>query len=189
MPIDMTGSSPKRKITRAPAQSTATAKNQVDAQELYARRVNGMTDLVSMGQGLCVLAQQYADAAALGMHGPNLMVEVVNLAQTSEMIAKSVDWLITIGPYGGVFLAAYPLVMQILANHKVIDTDKVAIGGIIPPQVLEAQMKAGIAQQRAAAMLEQQEAIKAAEASILESERLMSADQMTVTHPDGAENN
>ena len=179
MVVKMPPASPARKMAKVNA---TPAKPVEDSQKLFDQRVEGLNSIMSLGQGACILSRQYADAAAIGIHGPKLMQEVANLAHTSELVAKSVDWLVTIGPYGGIVLAAYPLVMQILANHKVIDTDKVAIGGIVPSRVLEIQMKASIAEQQAAALAEQQETIKAAEESLAQSQQFLSGDQMTVTH-------
>jgi len=57
------------------------------------------------------------------------------------------------------------LLLQVLANHKVVDAAALAGQGVVPPEVLESQMRAQVAQMQANAMAEQQRAIAEAQAA------------------------
>jgi hypothetical protein len=103
----------------------------------------------------------YADAAAIGIHAPNIGGEVVNLADQNETIAKGVDFLLEAGPYAGLIAATLPLVVQILANHRKVPADK--IPGVLPPEALEAKMRAEIAKEAARVTREAQDAIREAQ--------------------------
>jgi hypothetical protein len=116
-----------------------------------------------MGQGLCIMTQQWADAAAIGRHFPPVAVELANIAESNDVVSKSIDFFIEIGPYGALITATLPLVLQILANHRVVDGSKLINHGVVPPEVLEAQMKAQAARMQVDAMLAQQEAMAEAE--------------------------
>ncbi len=120
-----------------------------------------------------MMTQQWADAAAIGQHFPNLAQELANVADANETIAKPIDFLIEVGPYGALIAAAMPLTLQILANHKVIDATKMIGQGIVPPEVLESQMKAQVAKMQADAIRTQQEAIMEAQIAQRDYEQLL----------------
>ena len=106
------------------------------------------------------MTRKYADAAAVGMHAPNLARETAALADEYEMVGTSVDMLIKVGPFGGLIAAAIPLALQLMANHKMIDARQVVGANIVPPEVLEAQMKAEVIQMQAESMRAQQQAME-----------------------------
>jgi hypothetical protein len=66
-----------------------------------------------------------------------------------------------------------PMVMQFLANHGVIDAKRAIGGNIVPPEVLESQMRADIARMQAEAQREQLEAIREAQSAQAEYEKVM----------------
>jgi hypothetical protein len=107
-----------------------------------------------------MMTRQWADAAAIGQHFPPVAQELANIADNNETIAKPIDFLIEVGPYGALITAAMPLVLQIMANHKMIDASQLVSQGVVPPEVLESQMKAQVAQMQARAMREQQQALQ-----------------------------
>jgi hypothetical protein len=107
----------------------------------------------------------YADAAAIGQHFPPVAKELANIADGSEFLAKPIDLLIEVGPYGALVAAAMPLALQIMANHGIVDASRMMGQGVVPPEVLEAQMKAEMARMQADALRQQQEAIEEAQAS------------------------
>lgn len=162
---------PPRKAGSRPAPARAIVETKSPNQ----KRVEGLLGLAQLGQGVCLMTQQWADAAAIGQHFPPVAVELANICDANEMVAKPIDFLIEIGPYGALVTAAMPLVLQILANHKVIDANKMLGQGVVPPQVLEAQMKAQVARMQADAMREQQQAIAEAEAAQKQYEEFMAA--------------
>lgn len=151
-----------------PAKRAATAAKKaapppvVDApvKSLNQQRVEGLMGLAALGQGVCFMAGLYADGMTIGKYFQPIAVEVANIADDNETIAKPIDFIIQVGPYGALIAAAMPFVMQILANHKVIDPAKAAGQGIVPPELLEAQAKAEMMRLQAEAMRQQQQAIK-----------------------------
>lgn len=122
----------------------------------------------------------YADAAAIGMHGPPISAEIVNLADQNERIAKAVDYLLEAGPYAGLVTAVLPLVLQLLANHNRIPADKVP--GVLPPEALAAKMQAEVSER---AMREYREAQDAQRR--LEALRAESLHQDTAPMPNGSQ--
>lgn len=135
--------------------------------------VQGIFQAAQMG---CVMAGQYADAAAVGMHGDNVANEIVGLADKYPAVGKVVDTLIQAGPFAGLLTAVMPLALQIAANHKRIPADKVP--GVMPPEVLEMQMKTEVATMAARQAQQAQEAQA-------EYERVMSEIHTRETPQDG----
>lgn len=162
MPIDMSlaaAAPPRNARQRAPA---APRKTVADTRS---ESVNGLFQLASFG---CVMIGQYADAATIGEHGPNISTEVVKLGQQNEKIGQWIDYLTQAGPYAGLVTAILPLALQLAANHKRIDYAKVP--GLTAPEVLstrvETQMKAAAVQQMREA--QQQQALYDAELQRME---------------------
>lgn len=118
------------------------------------------------------MARQYADAATVGMHGPNIARELAALADDYEQVAKPIDVLIQAGPFAALLAVLLPFGLQLAANHKLIDASSMVGSSVIPPEVLEAQMKADIARMQAQAMKEQQEALAAAQSAQVEYENI-----------------
>lgn len=181
MPIDMSAATvkaPQRKATAS--KTTAVAMRQVDYRSPVEKRTEGLNGLGQLAQGLLLMTGQYADAAAMGMHWGGISSEVAKIADSNETVAKPVDFLIEIGPYGALIEAAIPFVMQILANHKVIKPEAMLGSNIVSPEVLEAQMKAKMLQMQAQAMRAQQQALAEAQAAQAEMEELMRQQNHTV---------
>lgn len=175
MPIDMSAAkAPPRKRT-ASSSARSSAVNVPEVSTLNQRRTEGLLGLAQLGQGLCLMFGQYADAAAIGNHFPPLAKEVANVADSSDVVAKPLDLLIEVGPYGALVAAAMPLVMQLMANHKMLDASRLGGQGVVPPEVLESQMKAQVMQMQAQAMREQQMALNEAKRVEAEVADLMSA--------------
>jgi hypothetical protein len=168
VPIDMTAAKapPARKTAAKRAPAPPPPAVEIGAKSaLNQSRFEGLMGLAQLGQGVCLMSGLYADAMTIGKFFPPVAVEVANIADDNESVAQPLDFIIKIGPYGALIAAAMPFVMQILANHGVIDATKAAGQGIVPPQVLEAQMKAEMMRMQAEAMREQQQAINEANAA------------------------
>jgi hypothetical protein len=116
---------------------------------------------------------QYADAAAIGNHFGPLAVELANAAEGSEALAKPIDMLIAVGPYGALIAAALPLALQLAANHKLVNAGMMMGQGVVPPEVLEAQMKSQVATMQANALREQREAVEQARKAQAEYDSMM----------------
>jgi hypothetical protein len=169
MAIDM--SAAKAPPKRTPAKKAAATPPPPPAQEtagksaLNQNRLEGLLGLAQLGQGICLMSGLHADAMTIGKFFPPVAAEIANIADDNDAVAQPLDFIIKIGPYGALIAAAMPFVMQILANHGVIDATNAAGQGIVPPQVLEAQMKAEMMRMQAEAMREQQRAINEANAA------------------------
>jgi hypothetical protein len=162
--IDMSAAvkSPARKSTGTTSRTPAKATQQ-DTRTLVDKRTEGLNGVAQLIQGGLLLFGQHADAAAIGMHFPAVSKELAACAESNEAIAKPIDFLIEVGPYGALIAAALPLVMQFAANHKLVNASMLAGQGVVPPEVLESQMKAQMAQMQAQALREQREAVRLAQ--------------------------
>lgn len=121
--------------------------------------VDGIFQLAGFG---CILTGQYADAGAIGKHGPPISLELAKIAEGNETVAKAIDWLNNTGPYAGLIIAALPLTLQILANHGTIKAEGLGAAGVVSPEALAAQAKAQVVKQQAEALAMQ----RAAEAEL-----------------------
>lgn len=61
------------------------------------------------------------DALTLKVHSPNLAEALNETAKTQPALASVLDRLVTAGPYGMIFAAAVPMVMQMMCNHGAIE--------------------------------------------------------------------
>lgn len=183
MPIDMSAAvkaPPRKNAPRKAAASTAVATT-VDTRTPFERRNQGLVELGQGAAGICLMTRQYADAAAVNQHFPPIARELALLADQHESIAKPIDFLIELGPWYGIVMAAMPLVLQIMANHKMLNAAAMAGMGVVPPDVLENQAKAQIARMQAAALAEQQEAM-------LEAQRAQQQYEETLAKTQASEN-
>jgi hypothetical protein len=118
--------------------------------------VNGIFQLAGLG---CIMMGQLHDAGAISIHGPAISNEIVTLAESDARIAKGVDALLQVGPYAGLVAAVMPLVLQLLANHKVVPADKLGGAGIQMPDALEMQVKTQM-QLQALEIMRQRQAVE-----------------------------
>lgn len=94
-----------------------------------------LTDMTRLAWGVLAVSSP-ADAAALQLHGPG-MVEAWNaLAQEQPTIARGIEWLTTGSAYGAVVMATVPMVLQVLANHRRLDHERLGALGVQDPAVL-----------------------------------------------------
>jgi|ERR1700744_1071464 len=158
---------PPRRTSTIPDDKTSSAPTPPPSGK-HKDRIEAINGLMQIGQFGCLTFGRYADAGAIGMHGPNLANEIANLADSQPKVAQKVDLLLEVGPYAGLITAALPFVAQILVNAGVFKAEAFANAGVVHPDTLEAQMKAQLAEQALNAMRMQAEAEKA-----LEEQRLM----------------
>jgi hypothetical protein len=165
MPIDMSQAvkAPPRKSTPGRSNARQAAAVQPATQSLNEARRQGLMGLAQLGQGVALLFGQYADAAAIGQFFPPVAAELANVADGNDTFAKPIDILIEVGPYGGLIAAVLPFGLQIAANHGWVKAETLAGQGVVPPQVLESQMKARMAQMQAEALRQQRDAIRQAQ--------------------------
>lgn len=167
MPIDMSAAkAPPARAQRAKAANRANSAAQVTVNSGFTSaemRFDGLMGLGQLGQGACLMTKQYAQAATFGQHWQPIAKELTNLSQSQPTVAKYVDLIIAVGPYAALIQAVTPFLMQTAANYGLINAESATGGGIVPPAVLEAQMKADYARMQAQAIREQQEAIQEAQ--------------------------
>lgn len=163
--IDMTAATapPKKRATSPRATRTTSTPEPTIAASNVQRRSEGLQGLAAMAQGICAVTGMYADAAAIGMFFPPVADELAKVAEANESIAKPIDLLINVGPYGALIGAVMPFAFQIAANHGWIDASRLAGQGVVPPAVLEARMKAQVLQMAADAQRAQNDALAEAQ--------------------------
>jgi len=161
---------PRRNAAKKAAEPTAPATS---AQSLTEQRNDGLLGLASLGAGVCLMFGQYADAMTVNKFFPPIAREVAKIADTNESVAKPIDFIIKVGPYGALLAALIPFSLQIMANHQIIDASRALGQGIVPPEVLEAQMKAEVARMQAEAIMAQQQAVNEANEAAAAYEKLM----------------
>ena len=177
MPIDMSAATKAPPRRRGPNVNMSAKQTAVQVETLSQteKRAKGLMEIGQLGQGVLLMIGQYADAAAIGQHFAPVAKELANIADSSELVAKPIDFLIEVGPYGALIAAGLPLVMQIMANHRMLNADMLVTQGVVPPQLLEAQMKAQVATIATEAMKAQQLAMKEAQAAQAEFEAMVAA--------------
>jgi len=180
MPIDMTAAKapPRKRAAVGPASNRTAAIP--ETHSLTEKRAKGLMELAQLGQGLLLMTGQYADAAAIGQHFPPIAGELAKIADGSDVIAKPIDFLIEVGPYGALIAAGMPLVMQLMANHRLLKADMLMSQGVVPPELLEAQMKAQVARMQSDAMKAHQMAMQEAEQAQRELDEMMAAQRQPV---------
>lgn len=182
MPIDMSAAKPPpRKRTGGTVAKAASAATPADTRTPHEKRSQGLKDLSQLGIGACLMFSQYADAANIGKNFPPVADELAKLADHYEIIAKPIDFLCETGPFFGLIVALTPFTLQFLANHKVISADGLAGQGVVPPSVLEAQMKAEVLLLQAQAMKAQQQAVEEAQKAQREYEAMLASEAERVT--------
>jgi hypothetical protein len=152
MALDLSGPTAPPRTTKA-----IQAEHKKLSGKLAARKeaAQGVAQLAGFG---LIVTRQYADAGAIGLHADPIIGELVALSDTNERVGKALDYLTEAGPYAGLVIATLPLVMQIMANHGMVKAELVAGSGVVPPQMLESQVRADMARQAAGALRAQQEA-------------------------------
>ncbi|TDC20615.1 hypothetical protein E1265_21330 [Streptomyces sp. 8K308] len=78
-----------------------------------------------------------ADAIALDAYAPAVADAVAQLAREQPAVAAILDRFMRAGPYGALIGAVAPLVLQLLANHRIV---KPGLLGTMPPDVLVASV-------------------------------------------------
>ncbi len=134
---------PRRSETITDKESDINAVPKTKA-ELRQEALNGV---MQVGQLACLTFGQFADAGAIGMHGPKLTNEIVQLAENNSKIASKVDLLIEVGPYAGIVAATIPFLAQLFVNHGIVKAELFANAGVVEPSELETQMKLSMARQ------------------------------------------
>lgn len=155
MPIlEKAATKPPKRTT--PRQSAAVAQAAADATRSSAhdRRIEGLDGVWQMASLACVVKKQYADAAAFGAHGHDISVEVANLADTDEKIAKAIDLISVSGPYAKLVAVSLPLALQLMANHKMVPAEGLSQFGVTPPELLAKRMELEVATRFAAMQAE-----------------------------------
>lgn len=164
MPIDTSAvKAPPRRTSQG--SKPAAAIQPVTTQSPYEKRLDGLLGLGQLASAGLLMANQYADAAAIGQHFHPIAVELAKIADSNEAIAKPIDFLIEVGPYGALVTAVLPLALQIMANHRVINANAMLGQGVVPPEVLESQMKANVARMQTEALQAQRAAMQEAQAA------------------------
>lgn len=159
-----------RKTTPPPRRETPNNAPVQSTDELREEAANGFFQLAGLG---CIMMGQFADAGAVNIHGPGISAVAAKMAKTNELIAKGLDSLLNVGPYAELIAVLSPLVLQLLANHKIVPAEKLAGANVVRPETLESQVKTQLAIQA----MQQMQMQKAAEEEmrIMQEEMMQSA--------------
>lgn len=123
--------------------------------ELRQEALDGLLQLSQFG---CLAFGDFADAGAIGVFGPPIATETVNLAKDNAKVAKWVDLFVEVGPYAGLVAAAIPFLAQLMVNHKVFKAEQFGNAGVMEPEMLETRMKTQVLHRAAEARRQQMEA-------------------------------
>lgn len=152
-PITKSTPPPRKPAARKPALAQS-------PQSQHEAREQGLLGLGQIAQAVCMMREWFADAGAIQIHWPNVARETASLADQDERIGKTIDYLVSAGPYAGLLTAVLPLGMQIAANHGRIDPKAASgLGGVMPKEMLEARVKADMEKARAEFVRQTQEAV------------------------------
>lgn len=134
--------SPPPKVTRATATATAKkAATESNSEKILKSREEAVNGIFQVGQLVCILSKNWADAGAIETHAPNVSRETAALGARYEKVGTTLDALAQVGPFTAIIGAVVPLILQIATNHNKIPADKVASFGVVSPEVLETQAK------------------------------------------------
>lgn len=165
MPIDMSAATkaPPRKTTSGggtTARTRATASvPAASSTSVFEARQRGLAGLATLAHTGALMMGWQADAATIAEYGPDIATEIAHTADTNDTIAKGVDWLCQVGPYGKLITLCVPFIMQLAANHKLIPANT---PGVKSPEVLASQMNAQLVRMQAEAKREQMQAMREA---------------------------
>jgi hypothetical protein len=111
--------------------------------------------VAAIGTGNEVLS---LDAGAIALHAEETAKSVAKMSEVTPFVGTVLDVLAYINPIAGAATAALPLILQILANHRMAEDQELppqlAAMGVLPPKLLK--MKVRAEQEKAmAAMAEQ----------------------------------
>lgn len=146
---------PPPKNTIPPKQSAPTAKTLSEQGEKREEAILGGFQLAALG---AVTLGQFADSGAISMHAENISHEVAVLAEDNDAFAASIDSFLKVGPYAALIGAVLPLALQLLVNHNLIPQKFIPGGQVVPPDMLEAQVKTDLINMQMEVMKAQQAA-------------------------------
>lgn len=138
MPLVNAGSTPPPRTRQAATSKKPATPNPNKIREEREEALNGVFQMFSFG---LTMANQWADAGAFAIHGPNVSRETVKLAEKYERVGSAIDALAHVGPFTAILGAVMPLALQLAANHKRIPAEKVAALGVKDPNILESEMR------------------------------------------------
>jgi hypothetical protein len=140
--------------SRAPADGDKTAKR-AENLEGSLTITGSILGIAAIGTGNEVLS---LDAGAIALHAEGTAQSVAKMAEVTPFVGVVLDLLGWLNPIAAAGTAALPLILQILANHRLADDQELppqlAAMGVLPPKLLK--MKVHAEQEKAMANLAQQ---------------------------------
>lgn len=131
------GRAPSRKRAGSSRGRQAAPRPQKAAEPDYRPAVAGLLGLVAfpLQVGARFSPTLGLDGIALHLHTPYIAEAVHQVALEETRVAAVLDRLMQVGPYGALFTAVTPLIMQILCNHGILRPSE-AIGTYDAEQLL-----------------------------------------------------
>ena len=134
---------PGRKSSGSTARrTTATNSRSRKGQKDYRPAVAGMIQMVAFPLTMAGAAKPELalDGAALIVHSPAIADALHEIAVTNPEVARVLESLMAVGPYGALIGALIPLAIQIASHHKLLPDPVTANLGALPPDVLMGRM-------------------------------------------------
>jgi hypothetical protein len=119
------GSAPRPVSAPRPRKTTRPAAAKKTNEPDYRAGIMGLLQIPAMG--LTMFGRQsknpalQADGYALAMHAPGLAEALNETAKAQPAVARALESIMKAGPYGAIIGAMVPLVMQLAANHGVMN--------------------------------------------------------------------
>lgn len=117
------GAAPRVAAAPRPRKTTRPAAKKSEPD--YRAGIMGLLQIPAMG--LTMIGRQtknpalQADGYALAMHAPGLAEALNETAKAQPSVARALESIMKAGPYGAIIAAMVPLVMQLAANHGVMN--------------------------------------------------------------------
>ncbi len=134
---------PGRKSSGNTTRSTGTRRTTTrKGQKDYRPAVAGLIQMAAFPLTMAGTAKpEFAlDGAALIIHAPAVADAIHEIAVNNPEVARVLESLMAVGPYGALIGAVIPLAIQICANHKVLPPAVTENLGAMPPEVLMGRM-------------------------------------------------
>lgn len=138
MPVNFTDTPPPK---RAAAKRTTPAPKATSSETVRQDREDAINGMFQLGSVLAMAFGKWADAGAINTYGPGISTETVKLADRYDSVGKGIDALAQVGPFAGVMMAVTPLLIQLAANHRIINPEQAKAMGATDPETLGQQME------------------------------------------------
>jgi hypothetical protein len=140
-----------------PTVSSVKTGSATGSEKTRAKRTEALEGIQQTTGIILLSRKQYADAAAVGVHGDPIIREVVKLGEQVPEVGNALDYLAKAGPYTALLTACLPLAMQLAVNHDRLKPNSL-MPNVVSRETMEARAKADMAKMEMMAIKLQQDA-------------------------------